>query len=226
MDTFTLFPFIFFVAIVIIGIYIWNRRRKESRKRELAGWAFSRNLSFSDDGDKGMEDRYPYFKCLQQGKHRYAYNIIEGSIDKRKLCAFDYHYEIGDGKNNHEYYFSALIFDSGLPLKPLFIRNENFLDKVADFFGFDDINFESTEFNNQFHVKSPNKKWAYDVLHQQTMEFLLGSPRFYLDFHGRHVMAYRKNTFTVKDFEDALRVITGILDRLPESVVQELKEKK
>ena len=226
MDNFTFFLFIFFIAIVIIGIYIWNRRRKESRRREMAGWAFSRNFSFSAANDGEMEDRYPSFKCLQQGKQRYAYNVIEGSVDDRKVCAFDYHYETSDGKNTHHYYFSAVILDTNLPLKPLFIRNENFLDKVADFFGFDDINFESVEFSKQFYVKSPDKKWAYDVLHQETMEFLLGSPRFYLDLHDRYVMAYRKSIFTVAEFEAAIQVITGIVDRLPESVVQELKEGK
>jgi hypothetical protein len=58
------------------------------------------------------------------------------------------------------------------------------------------------------------------------MEFPLGSPRFYLDFHDRYIIAYRKSIFTVAEFEVALQVITGSLDRLPESVVQELKIKK
>ena len=223
MNTFTFFLFIFFVAIIIIGTYIWSRRRKESRRREMAGWVFSHNLSFSAANDGEMKDRYPSFKCLQQGKQRYAYNVIEGSVDNRKVYAFDYHYETGDGKNTHHYYFSAVILDTNLPLKPLFIRNEKFLDKVEDFLGFDDIKFESVEFNKQFHVKAPDKKWAYDVLNQTTMEFLLGSPRFYLDFHDRYVIAYRKDRFYISEFEEAIHVVTGILDRLPESVVQELK---
>ena len=222
MNTFTFFPFIFFVAI-IIGTYIWSRRRKESRRREMAGWAFSHNLSFSAANDGEMEERYPYFKCLQEGNRRHAYNVIEGSIDNRKICAFDYYYQTGSGKNTQRHYLSAVILDTGLPLKLLFIRNEKFLDKVEDFLGFDDIKFESVEFNKQFHVKAPDKKWAYDVLNQTTMEFLLGSPRFYLDFHDRYVIAYRKDRFYVSEFEEAIHVITGILDRLPESVVQELK---
>jgi hypothetical protein len=60
-------------------------------------------------------------------------------------------------------------------------------------------------------------------MHQETMEFLLGSPHFHLDFRDRYVIAYRKKPFKVADFEAAIQVITGILDRLPESVVQELK---
>ncbi len=225
------FPFviscaIFFLAALIIVIYVVKHKSKNKRKQALAGWAFSRDLSFADANNSGIEDRYPYFKCLQKGNHRYGYNIIEGNVDNRKICAFDYHYDISDGKNRHDYYFSAVVLDAELPLKPLFVRDENFLDKVADFFGADDIKFESIEFNSQFHVKSSDKKWAYDVLNQATMEFLMGSPRFYLDFHDRYVIAYRKSTFTVAEFEDAIQVITGILDRLPESLLQELQIKK
>jgi len=227
---------IFFGLTSVAGIIIWDRRRKESRSRVMAGWAFSRNWSFTDADDSRMNERYPYFECLQRLTRwadvssdmiSYASNIIEGSIGARKICAFDYHYEKrGDKMDKNNYYFSAVILDSGLPLKPLSIRDTNLIDKVEDFWGSDDIKFESIEFNKQFHVKSPDKKWAYDVLHQETMEFLLGSPHFYLDFHGRHVIAYRKTSFTVAAFEDAIQVTTGILDRLPESVVQELKEKK
>jgi hypothetical protein len=133
MDTFNFVLFIFFAAIVIINIYIWNRRRKESRRREMDGWAFSHNLNFSAANDGEMEDRYPSFTCLQQGKYRYAYNVNEGSSKNRKVCAFDCRYDTSDGKYKRDYYFSAVVLDAGLPLKPLFIRSENFLDKVADY---------------------------------------------------------------------------------------------
>jgi hypothetical protein len=48
---------------------------------------------------------------------------------------------------------------------------------VAGFFGFDDIDFESSEFSSRFIVKSADKRFAYDVIHPRMMEFLLeGDP--------------------------------------------------
>ena len=214
------------IAIIIVGVVL-QRKKSEGRKKELAGWAFSKGLNFSPARDAGINNRYS-FKCLQRGENRYGYNIVEGNIGSRPARAFDYHYETHhtDSKGNRQtqhHYFSAVVVDANLPLKPLFIRNERLFDKLAEFIGFDDIDFESAEFSKRFYVKSPDKKWAYDVLHQATMEFMLSAPRFDIEFGGRQVIAYRNNTFKAVEFEEALNLVNGILDRLPESLIRELK---
>ena len=217
------------VAVIALSIVfaVLKHQKSEGRKKELAGWAFSKGLNFSPARDAGINNRYS-FKCLQRGENRYGYNIVEGNIGNRPACAFDYHYETHhtDSKGNRQtqhHYFSAVVVDANLPLKPLFIRNERLFDKLAEFIGFDDIDFESTEFSKKFYVKSPDKKWAYDVLHQVTMEFMLSAPRFDIEFGGRQVIAYRNNTFKAVEFEEALNLVNGILDRLPESLIRELK---
>jgi hypothetical protein len=55
----------------------------------------------------------------------------------------------------------------------LLIRPENFLDKAAGLIGFEDIDLDNAEFNRKFHVSADDKKFAYDVLNQRLMEFLL-----------------------------------------------------
>ena len=226
---------IFFVLIVIaaiaaaIGFAIWNSRMKDKRRKELAGWAQVNSLKFLPDNDHSVWLRYQLFKCLQRGEDRYAYNIMLGTSVQRVVCGFDYHYEThsSDSKGNrqtHHHYFSALVVDAGLPLKPLFIRPEGLLDKVTEFVGIEDIDFESAEFSQKFFVKSPDRRWAYDVLHQKTMELMLAYPRFHIDFQGSQVMAYYDNkTFSLGEFGSALKVVTGILDYLPPGVVEELK---
>jgi hypothetical protein len=57
------------------------------------------------------------------------------------------------------------------------------------------------------------------------MEFMLSAPRFDIEFGGRQVISYRNNIFKTVEFEEALNLVNGILDRLPESLIQELKEK-
>jgi hypothetical protein len=116
------------------------------------------------------------------------------------------------------------VVDAGLPLKPLFIRPEGFFDKVTEFVGLEDIDFESAEFSQKFFVKSPDRRWAYDVLHQKTMEMMLTYPRFHIEFQGTQVMAYHDNaTFSLGEFSSALKVVTTILEYLPPAVVEELK---
>jgi hypothetical protein len=228
-------PIFFFVLIIIaaiaaaIGFAIWNSRMKDKRRKELAGWAQVNGLKFLPEKDHSVWMRYQLFKCLQRGEDRYAYNIMVGTSGTRVMSAFDYHYETHSTnskgqRQTHHHYLSALVVDAGLPLKPLFIRPEGLLDKVTEFVGIEDIDFESAEFSQKFFVKSPDRRWAYDVLHQKTMELMLAYPRFHIDFQGSQVMAYFDNkTFTLGEFGSALKVVTGILDYLPESVVRELK---
>jgi len=115
---------------------------------------------------------------------------------------------------------SALIIESSIQFQrfqPLCIRPESFLDKAVESIGLEDITFESIEFNNEFHVKAKDRRWAYDAINQATMELLLASLRFNIEFQDNYVIAYRNTPFTTADIEDALKLLTRILDNLPNS---------
>jgi hypothetical protein len=117
-----------------------------------------------------------------------------------------------------------VILASDVALLPLTIRPEGFLDKVGEFFGFDDIDFESAEFSRRFHVSAGDRKWAFDVLHARAIEFLLASPVFTIVLDRGAVCAYRSSTFRVEEFRQAAEVAAGLLDRLPEYVLRERRE--
>ena len=210
------------VAILAIGALIaFGIWRGAKRRKELAAWASGKGLSFRSERDGGFDKRYPTFRCLRRGYSRYASNIVEGDLNGRRVSAFDYRYVTGSGKNRQTHHFSAVVLGSNVQLKPLRIRSENVFDRVTEFFGLDDIDFESAEFSREFHVKSSDKRWAYDVLHQRTMEFLLSMPRFSIEFDVQDVIAWRNRRFNVETFESAIAVVEGILDRMPEYVIRQ-----
>ena len=225
---------IIILVITVVATAIWLAIREQTclrdrRRQELAGWAQSNGLKFLPENDYSLGFRYEPFKCLQQGNNRYGCNIMVGTSGHRVMCGFDYHSEtnaasshgLHPGRQDH---FSAVVVDAGFPLKPLSIRPQGLLDKVTEFVGFDGIDFESAEFSQRFAVKSPDRRWAYDVLHQKTLELMLDCPRFHVDFQGTQVAAYSGHAeFSAGEFELALNLVTGILDNLPESVVRELK---
>jgi len=216
------------VLSVICGVaFAIYKAREEARRREaLASWALSKKLTFSPDRVNGMKRRFPLFDCLRQGSYGYALNVMEGDYAGRPILAFDCHREMGSrqskGRTQHDqYFFSAVVLFSPVPLKPLLIRSEEQGDKLASVVGSEPINFELAEFNRKFFVKSPDRKWAYDVLHARTIEFLLASPQFKIQLEPRCVIAWRDARFTAPEFEQAAEVAKGILDRLPEYVVKQ-----
>ncbi len=222
------FIFILVVGLIVVGA-IYAHHKAAQWRTELSNWATQNGLSFSLEKDHRFDDRYPMYACLRRGDQRYAFNIMRGKWGQRDMLGFDYHYQTTstDSKGRrqtHHHYFSAVLVSSAIPLKPLFIRPEGFFDKVTEFFGADDIDFESAEFSRKFFVKSPDRKWAFDVLHARTIEFMLSKPKFTLQLDQQHVLIWSGRTFALGDYQNALEVVAGVLDRLPEYVIRQQKE--
>lgn len=216
------------IAIVVLALVAYGQYKAAQRRAELRRWARSLGLTFSEARDRTLDDRFPQFGCLRQGDNRYANNMMEGRYREYTLQAFDYHYETHstDSKGRrqtHHHAFSAVILSTNVTLKPLSIRTETIFDKVGAFFGWEDINFESAEFSREFCVTSPDRRWAFDVLSQKTMEFLLAAPRFSIQFGDRSVLAYRGSTFSIEDFLSAIKVIDRLLSHIPPTVLNELR---
>lgn len=200
----------------------WNTYfSKGRRKRALAQWAKSKDLDFSENSQKKMsktniKNYSSCAHCTHFGEC-YAFNIISGNINTYRICAFDYYCYADNG-----IYLSTVVIETNLKLEALFIRPHCFLEKIADSTRLSNIDFESIEFNKEFHVFSPDRRWAYDVINQSNMELLLSSCRFNIEFLENHVIAYRNRLFESGHFEEALQLLIGILDNLPKTVVRGL----
>ena len=209
-----------FLVIAAIGIALSAQRRKALRT-----WAESHGLDFSPGRDSRMDDRFREFGCLRQGHSRYACNVSHGNWNGLNVTAFDYHYTTGHGKHRSHHTFSAVILEGPFPLTPLRIRREGIFDKVGEFFGFDDIDFESAEFSRQFHVTSPDRRWAYGVIHQRMMDYLLRAPQFAVQFSRTHIIAWRARRLTPAQLDAALGLIRDMLELMPDYLVQQQKER-
>jgi hypothetical protein len=219
--------FLLFAAVAIV-IAVISHKQTVRRALEVEAWATRQGLRYRPGKDPSIEGRFPLFSCLREGDDRYGTNVCVGGRRGREVAAFDYHYETSstDSKGHRQttdHWFSMVVVNSGLPLKGLRIRPETFFDKIGEFFGFDDIDFELTAFSNAFHVKARDRRFAFDVLHQATMEFLLGAPRFQIELAGPWLAVWRTSRLKPEEFSDALGVAEGILERLPEYLLRDLK---
>jgi hypothetical protein len=66
----------------------------------------------------------------------------------------------------------------------LVIGKEGLFSKVAQAFGYDDIDFESHEFSRKFCVRSGDKKFAYDVCNARMIEYLLSNTDLTIEIEG------------------------------------------
>jgi len=220
-------PVLFWVILVVVAaVLVYGVYAAAKRRKELERWARERGLRFRPSRDSGMGGRFGAFGCLRRGHNRYAYNVIEGQWLDSPVAAFDYHYTTGSGKNRTEHNFSAVIVESTVPLRQLRIRPEGIFDKLTEFLGFDDIDFESAEFSTKFHVSAQDRRWAYGVIDQRMMEYLLEAPRFSIELGRRRIIAWRERLLGAADFAAGIVLIRGILERLPEYIVREQTERE
>jgi hypothetical protein len=223
-------PVLAFVGFALLALLLGflSHKKEMERRRILGAWAGEQGFTFRFERDGAIEQRFPLFTAFRKGSNRYGYNVMEGSRNGRPVCCFDHHHETysTDSKGRrttHHHHASAVLLHAGHPLKSLFVRPEGFFDSITALAGFDDIDFELGEFSRAFYVKAPERRWAFDVLHQATMEFLLHAPRFHLEMEGPWLLVRRERRFSPEEFRQALDVGEGVLDRLPEYLLRELK---
>ncbi len=215
------------VAVLMVVISIASAIARAHRRRELRGFASSQGWLFAAARDQRLRERFPELGCLNRGEPpRYAFNRMSGTTGDRRFLAFDYHYQEShtdkDGARHVRHVvFSAVMIASRVPLKPLLVHPASVIDCALGFLGKSRVEFESAEFNREFSVSSPDRRWAFDVIHPRTMEFLLGSPRYSIQFGDGVVLVWRSSTFSPREFAEALELGTGLFDRLPDYLLEQ-----
>src|SRR5690349_16880450 len=154
------------VGLIIAGI-IFNVLAARKRREELGTLAARLGLTFDPGEDYGLADRYDFLEKLDQGSDRYAFNVLRGRYAGHEIMAFDYHYETYSTnskgqRQTHHHYFSFFILLLPRAFSELTIAREGWGSKIAQAFGYDDIDFESAEFSRTYCVRSRDKRFAYD----------------------------------------------------------------
>jgi hypothetical protein len=221
------------LAALVIGFFVHTARQRRLRQEALQGLANSLGLSFDPGRDYDHDDRYAHLEIFRRGSRRYAYNTVSGRMSLgRHECGIvfgDFHYAVrrsGSNKKKKSERFSYLIVE--LPwadVPDLLIRAEGFFDRLGAMVGFDDIDFESEEFSRAFFVKSPDRKFAYDLIDRSMMDFLLASRPLLIDLeHGKLCLCSSKRTWEPGQFSRQLAWLGSFLSRWPDHLVARLSE--
>lgn len=212
--------FILIGALIIAGI-IFGALAAKRRREELAALAARLGLDFRPDDDYELADRFEFLDALDQGSNRYAFNVLSGRYQEQEVLVFDYHYETHstDSKGNrqtHHHYFSFFMIFLPVSFPELRITKEGMLSKLAQAFGYDDIDFESAEFSRAFCVRSKDRKFAYDFCNAQMMEYLLANRDLSIEVeHSALALAF-PSRLSAAEIERNLGRLFEVRSRLPE----------
>lgn len=213
-----------FLALAVVAV-VFSYLAAKKRREAMAAYAASRGWRYEVEQPL-LVDRFtgPPFGL---GFGRRAHNVLYGSHDGRDLVSFDYEYktQTSNGKQTttQVHRFSVLGLSMGVYMPPLSVDPENFLDRFVGRLTGNDIDLESEEFNRSFTVSSPDRKFAFDVLHPQMMEFLLQHRQVGWRFEQDSMLMISRGQRTPAQIDATLQVMDGITDRVPEFVWLRLK---
>lgn len=214
------------LMVVLIGIAaavssIWGAARTRKRQQELFELATRLELDFNPGENPVLPIEYGFIDQLNRGDNRTAFNVLSGTLNGRNVAAFDYHYETHstDGKGNRStthHYFSVAVMRLDAEFPKLTVAHEGILSKIAGVFGYQNIKFESAEFSKAFCVRSPDKKFAYDVCNAQMIDYLLAHRDIHMTIEVHALALLSDEQLPAAQIGLNLQRLLEIRDRLPD----------
>jgi len=209
------------VIVVIVAAIVYGQIVARRRRDAMAALAARLGLGFQEDHDHALAERLGFLRKLDEGSNRYVYNRLSGGYQGHEVMAFDFHYETYSysskgGRQTHHHHFSVLTLQLPRSFPELLITPEGIFSKIAQAFGYDDIDLESAEFSRTFCVRSRDKKFAYDVCHPLMMEYLLARPYLAIEFDGNLLALAYDSCLAVPEIEPSLRQLVEIRRLMPD----------
>lgn len=188
------FYLVFLLIIGVVAYFGWRARQKKIA--EYRAWAARYGFGYEprDDSVAGLSSESPF----GIGRARQGIDVFRGKYKNLHIVFFQYDYTTGSGKNSTTH--SNQVVAIGLPTaRPLLdIGLENAFSRRFQ----KDIDFENQRFNDTFRVKSPNRRFAFDVIHPRVMEWMLADQRalsYPWRFEGPWLMTFRPGKLNLQE---------------------------
>jgi hypothetical protein len=163
--------------------------------------------------------QYHGFQPLGRSSDSVKY-IFSGVIHGVRFEIFQYQYTTSNGKNSTTHYYSVASGVLPTILPTMSVSSEDFFDTVGKFFGGQDIQFESDEFNRAFRIQGHDEQAVHGVLHPQMMEWFLSArpPGFQVQMN--RIVVYRSGVLEADFVEAGLAWILEFYGQVPDYVKQ------
>lgn len=143
-------------VLALIGGVAWLGWMQEKKRKEaIQAAALALGFSYSEEGSsEGLG--LPLF---ERGHGRRVRNALTGQTAGNPVTVMDYQYTIGSGKNSQTHRQTVAIFpEAGGGLPAFELGPENFLHRIGQVFGYQDIDFdEDPEFSKSFLLRGEDE---------------------------------------------------------------------
>lgn len=139
-------PFVFIAAVVGIFVVIVVFAVRADKKRTQACEDYARQMGFTYEKKISGTEHLPCSgaNLFDRGRSRNCYNYMTGKIADIDILLTDYQYTTGGGKNTTTHTMTVAAYHvPGVNVPDFTLEDENFLTRIAEKFGMQDIDFDT-----------------------------------------------------------------------------------
>jgi hypothetical protein len=206
------------IAIIggFIGLVVWLNKK---RRQEFQSIAQALNLQFYPKGDERIAPLLVNLDFFHYGSNCKVTNLMHGRVARGSksvtVAIFDYQFVVGRNRDctgisfgensvaissssdeDDEYFFQTLIVfhDEQIDVPRFKLREEHFGDKVANFIGFEDMNFpDFPVFSKRYRLDSDRVNEVRALFQPNLLKFYEGH-KICTEANGSSVLIYPFST--------------------------------
>jgi hypothetical protein len=181
------------VVLGVVFLIVVTRRHERERTEALRRVAETAGLTFEPDGQVEAVRSRADSTLFERGHSRKVKNLMSGRVGDTDLLVFDYHYTTGHGKNQHTTAQTVVVLPAAKRSLPdLQMAPENAISRIAEKFGYQDIDIESSpEFSRRYIVKGPDEAAIRAALYPSATSYFGGHEGWTVEVRSGNVAIYR-----------------------------------
>ncbi len=191
----SLIPFVLVVIVAVAAFALywsvrWRRKRAEAMRQVALTLGLS---SLDDEGKSPLPPSVLQLPLMTRGHSRKATNVLSGSLDGEAVLLFDYRYVTGAGKSQQVHRHTVATFpESGAGLPDFELAPENILSRLAQAFGYHDIDFpEDHAFSKLFLLRGSDETAIRNAFNSELRSLLCEKPGWCVQARAGAVAVFR-----------------------------------
>jgi hypothetical protein len=213
-------PIIFFVAFIILAVFLVLRNRTKERERTEALRQVAAQLgwNFTEAAPLNMIAGLENFELFNSGHSKEIKNMMYGEASSIKAAVFDYIYVTGGGKSRQIHYQTVVYLEPPNLRVPYFsLRPEHFMHKLMTAFGYQDIDFgQRPEFSKNYILRGQDELAIRQVFNDRVLSFYESYGGTCTDAGGNQLMVFRAGyRFQPHEIQSYIALALNVLSMLP-----------
>lgn len=205
-----------FAALAAVSLLVWTaiwlqRRELRKRRESVEHKAQSLRYQYIPEGDAALVAEIGQLVPRTHKRHEKASNILRGERHGLPFEMIDYSFVTGSGKSTHHHKETVVRCRMGSAIPDFYLRPEHIFDKIGDFLGWHDIDFDHRpEFSKRYFLKGTNDLEIRRLFTDRVLTQLESDPEnFCVDGHGDSLLVHRGRGYKFVEAEE----LESLLDK-------------